>query len=757
MNKQLDFTIRLRSFFLPLLNDAKPYQKLNALKFIRLVNEVTTDDESPFFKTVYQDAIATYPEMYFWQALAGDNFFDQLHLDEAWLRKLSKSKDNNVINFVASRTDCPVDVLEAFSLKESWLRVNVALNTECPKHILEQLAYDEEYDVRQYVAQNLNTPSLILDYLANDNNLRVRESVANNPNTSIPSLENLARDKQKDVRFAVATRDLPSHLLDLLAKDRANGIKELIANKDMLPVSTIEILAVDKNAYIRYLTAEHTNLSPSAFEILSKDDDFCVVAALLQNINLSDEIFQKLATQLAEHEDFRYRLDPAKNPRTSAEILVKLAEDEDESVLKAVAINSHTPVDALKKLAINKSSEVRSSLAQNIGLPNDVLKLLEKDDDLNVRILLTKSSSITTLERESLLNQELKSLISRLAILENEVIELLIDEAQSLTVEDKVVLVDQLLDFERFKILDFIDNPVISKKLKHALLLSIVINEDASDQIEVAQNESTPPEILARLAEECPWYTVNCCLAENKNTPEAILVNLAKGETGHGSIIDYKNSSLTNESLDKLAKSSSAKVRVNIAGHPRISTDALDYLANDLNFKVRWYVSKHVNTSEDTLRRLAGDEEVYIRLHVAEHPKTASEIKYKILLDLADHKLKEVRDAVNKILIEDMIKYQRDNLSESYVFTPEVKEIFRRLLSKEAEYLTIKSSNPLYRLIGLLSPLTSLKILQKYSTSDVAEERMAVACHPFTTKKILESLMQDSDEFVKLAAEQYFA
>ena len=73
---------------------------------------------------------------------------------------------------------------------------------ECPPHLLELLAGDEDHWVRWNVAKNPNTPPDVLRRLAEDEVWIVRLAVAENPKTPPEALVRLASDPVEDVRMA---------------------------------------------------------------------------------------------------------------------------------------------------------------------------------------------------------------------------------------------------------------------------------------------------------------------------------------------------------------------------------------------------------------------------------------------------------------------------------------------------------------------------------------------------------------------------
>jgi len=85
----------------------------------------------------------------------------------------------NHLLIVAKKAE-PLETLMGLSKEE---RSHVAQNPNTPPEALQELARDEDWNVRYRVAQNPSTPPAALQELARDENEYVRSHVAQNPNT----------------------------------------------------------------------------------------------------------------------------------------------------------------------------------------------------------------------------------------------------------------------------------------------------------------------------------------------------------------------------------------------------------------------------------------------------------------------------------------------------------------------------------------------------------------------------------------------
>ena len=192
---------------------------------------------------------------------------------------------------------------------------------------LEELAEDEDEDVRLRVARNANTPASVLEQLAADENWQVRFNVAENMNTPLSVLEKLAEDDERDIRNYVAKNENTS-------------------------VSILEKLADDKDDYLRINVAEHKNTSVSVLEKLAVDENWQVREKVAQNNNTPVSLLEKLGND--EEQAVRYWV--AQNENTPVSVLEKLAGDEEEDIRQQVAENKSTPVSVLERMGMIKDS-----------------------------------------------------------------------------------------------------------------------------------------------------------------------------------------------------------------------------------------------------------------------------------------------------------------------------------------------------------------------------------------------------------------
>ncbi len=120
----------------------------------------------------------------------------------------------------------------------------------------------------------------------------------------------------------------------------------------------------------------------------------------------------------------------------------------------------------------------------------------------------------------------------------------------------------------------------------------------------IAENPSTPPEILQHLAESFP-----VTVASNPSTPQAILQDLAKHTYPEMREALASNPSTPQAILQDLAEDVYFWVRERVAGNPGASPKMLWRLAEDECVNVRKAVGCNPSTPSEILSRLAADQD----------------------------------------------------------------------------------------------------------------------------------------------------
>ena len=243
-------------------------------------------------------------------------------------------------------------------------KLNLLESDSTSPEIIEELAEDEDSEVRRLAVKHPSIPVEALTKLAEDRSLVVRSEVAYNPNTPVELLKNLSEDKEETVRYVVSRNPrTPVEALRKLAEDKDAGVRHGIADNPRTPAEALRKLAEDEDLHVRREVAKHPNTTVDILTKLAEDEDWHVRKEVARNSRTPIDILKKLA----EDRDWHVRYKLADNPNTPDDILWKLAEDKNEGVRHQLADNPNTPEDILWKLADDKDRWVRESAKRQLS------------------------------------------------------------------------------------------------------------------------------------------------------------------------------------------------------------------------------------------------------------------------------------------------------------------------------------------------------------------------------------------------------
>jgi len=265
-------------------------------------------------------------------------------------------KKHGKYNLLESQNASP-KALEELAEDEDWqVRSGVAINPKTPVEVLRKLAEDKDSLVRMRAAENPNTPAEVLRKLGEDNNYGVRHGVATNPHTPAEAFTKLAEDEHKEVRWGVARNpSTPAEAFTKLAEDIFLDVRHAVAENPRTPAEILTKMADAKDSRVRYEVTQNPSTPAEVLRKLAEDEDRDMRSGTAWNSSTPVEVLRKLA----EDEDKWVRLAVARNPKTPAEVLMELAEDEDNLVRKSVAENPGVPAETLRKLAEDEDEKVR--------------------------------------------------------------------------------------------------------------------------------------------------------------------------------------------------------------------------------------------------------------------------------------------------------------------------------------------------------------------------------------------------------------
>ena len=333
------------------------------------------------------------------------------------LSKISKMSEEELINLACSTSD--VEILNNLAENENCnVRWAVAGNKNTPIEFLAVLAQDEERGVREQIALNASTSAELLAVLANDDVYEVRTAVAINGNTSADVLAMLAKDKYFFVRCAVAENEnTPKETLAVLADDCYLGVRQNVAGNKNAPKEALVMLSKDYNEWVSKraedaLRERNKKLGKENNMILSLDVTtlpYDVRMTMAENKESPLELLEVLACD----SDGDVREEIAKNESVTAHILDKmvdyeLANELDQTNLCVISDHPLTTTETLNKILNfkewgdeDKRNEVLTCLAVNPNLSAAMLEKLaheDLDDYVKKCVAENPSTSVKTLE-----------------------------------------------------------------------------------------------------------------------------------------------------------------------------------------------------------------------------------------------------------------------------------------------------------------------------------------------------------------------
>jgi len=216
------------------------------------------------------------------------------------------------------------------------------------------------------IASKEATPVEVLDKLARDSDEDVREAVAKNPSTPPEALAELAKDQDQEVCYNVANNlSTPPEALASLAQSRYPEVCREVAYNKSTPPEALAKLGRDPDDDVRAAVAYNTSAPPEVLAQLAQDPEENVRREVADNTSTPPEVL----AQLAQDSDDDVRAGVADNNSTPPEVLASLAQDGDRFVRYKVAYNPSTPPEALAKLAQDRDNEVRRAVSYNPSTP----------------------------------------------------------------------------------------------------------------------------------------------------------------------------------------------------------------------------------------------------------------------------------------------------------------------------------------------------------------------------------------------------
>ena len=297
-------------------------------------------------------------------------------------------------------------------------------------------------------------------------------------------------------------------------------------------------------------------------------------------------------------------------------------------------------------------------------------------------------------------------------------------------------------------------NPLISKSVREAILDDFAGDDDLSVRRFVASSIDSPATALMKLSSDTSEYGeyVRTDVANNQNTPEMALKNLAVDSTEKIRDLIANKPNATGIILDILAEDVSVTIRRSVAKHPNSTEFSLNKLAADIDVTVRAFVANNPNSPSELLIRLSEDIEVKVRERVASNPNSPSELLIILAEDI-------------EVSVRRRIASNPNSPSELLISLADDEDQFVGLGVARNNNCPIEFVNLLYselsnvdnkfiRIEAASYSNINTEILEKLATDKELSVRRCVAENLKTPLSILETLIDDSDTDVGKAAKK---
>lgn len=656
--------------------------------------------------------------------------------------------------------------------------------------------YQKEFDLRErklLAAENQNTDPQLLDELIYDDDFDVQLAVVGNPSTSIQTLQQFADSGNRrwwlaysnpkfeytncdvlipiDEKMVLAQSDAASgELLTFLAFDeRFSDETEIFLRRNPnLPDDVANALGFRRKNWKRFSRCKMEN-EPilEDYEHFSKMIDAILPYSTPTNSRLfscREEMYEKERARVQDLKLSPYSLSllsrssfhqtlrrVARNVRTPQNTLIYLAlrdvgaetscvaentscppllldllsrkefltsigvdERTENNVFEALAENVRTPANRLLSLAKSESPKVRAKAGSNPRIPFEALCMLTFDREYDVRKACWKNL---------IFSEELANLAVRHDGVD--VLSYISSDARSSVLADiDEQSVDSMSSSDQMTLAKLEESP-------KWLLARLASNPDHRVRQEVASNTATPQDALNTLAldrEDC----VRRALLFNKSADTSILDQLRWDDVVRGAQQASTHPNLSNSMRWRLARNDNPIIRGHVARSPYTPLEILEFLAADEDEGVQYGVYINPNASEEACSRIIQGRDGLLKNHMISSREKS--IRSKM-----------VRSAANRntpiSVLKQMLNY--DDRSVRCALAT------NRSLDDDCYHQLAKDDDEFVRFCVAKNPMIPQDAMKLFAADESKFVRIALAQNPKAGISVLDSLSNDEDPEVR--------
>ena len=155
-------------------------------------------------------------------------------LSDKLLEQLSKDNSINVRMEIARQANLPQSVIKALAEDLDPVSEIIATRTDLTEDIIEHLASNYSFAIRQKVVENSKLPTHLVEKLSNDQDYLVRKALVKHHTLTDAIIKKLSRDEYFGVRQAIAEyQPLTQEIVKRLSQDADERVRETIKNREL--------------------------------------------------------------------------------------------------------------------------------------------------------------------------------------------------------------------------------------------------------------------------------------------------------------------------------------------------------------------------------------------------------------------------------------------------------------------------------------------------------------------------------------------
>jgi hypothetical protein len=387
---------------------------------------------------------------------------------------------------------------------------------------------------------------------------------------------------------------------------------------------------------------------------------------------------------------------------------------------------------------------LRLALAANPLMPTPALGQLANDQDPNIRLAVAENPASEFQVRQRLLHGLVseKDPATRMSVARS-----------AATAPEDLETLSKDSDVET--LCAIAQNPVSTGALRVAALETLSTCGESIGLLLVASSSDAPEHLFAYLLKSSD-KDVLVAISENIGAPEfirsAALEQLASSDDPQVKQSVARNKLTPPAVLDSLTQGADSRLLAMISKNPVTPVDTLEFLAKSDDWDVRFCVADNPSTPSSALLILSKDRDAlggeYIRKSVAGNPATPQEAFKFLVKDKDWHTRAAI--AKNMAAPKDILEILAKDKEYS------VREGVARNFAAPASALEILGAekNDNIKMFVARNPNSSADTLTRLATDLHYATRRDVAANTATPNSVLQMLLKDAEQQVRIAAEK---